>query len=84
MKRGIRFGLFRMVFSFFAGVLVTLFCLIPGKTGPTVLVSGDFGDQSRQMQEAEKRLEGVCDRVLTALYAMKTNLSQKNRDETRL
>jgi len=47
-KRTVRWGLLRLFLAFFAGVLATVYFLVPGRTGPTVLVY----DQ-REMQVAD-------------------------------
>jgi len=57
--------------GFFAGVLATLFLLVPGKTGPTVLVNGDAQAQVAQLGQAGERLESFGDKALSWAYHAK-------------
>ena len=60
--------MFRLVLGFFAGVLATLFLLVPGKTGPTVLVNGDAQGQVAQLDQAGQRLNALGDKALSWAY----------------
>ena len=71
MKRKPRLGIFRMLFAFFAGVLVTLFFLVPGKSGPTLLINGDRQLQIRQLDQAGEKIEAFGENILTCAYRAK-------------
>ena len=68
-RRRRRLGLLRMLFAFFLGVIATLYVLTPGKTGPTVLVSGDRQFQLEQFDKAGQKIEQAGGAA--ALYAQK-------------
>lgn len=71
MKRRPRLGIFRMLIAFFAGVIVTLFFLVPGKTGPTLLVNGDRQLQIQQLDQASDKIEAFGENILTCAYQAK-------------
>ena len=71
MKRRKRRGFLPLVIAFFMGVVVTLLFLVPGKTGPTLLVSGDDRLQREQLGEAGQKIEKIGDNVLSGLYRAK-------------
>ena len=72
-----RMGLFRMLLAFFAGVIVTLFLLVPGKTGPTLLVNGDCYAQTADLGNAGDRIEHFGDQALVLAYRAKDYFQQK-------
>lgn len=45
------------VIGFFAGIVVTVCLLVPGKIGPTVLVCGDEQLQQQQLDSAGRKVE---------------------------
>jgi hypothetical protein len=73
-----RIGIFRMLLAFFAGVLVTLFLLVPGKTGPTLLVNGDCSAQTADIARAGDRIERLGDQAMVLAYRAKDYLQQRN------
>ena len=58
----------RILVGFFCGVLMTLFLLVPGKTGPTVLISGSAEQQMADLDQAGRKLEGMGDTALALAY----------------
>ena len=75
-------GLLRMVVAFFAGVLTSLFFLVPGKTGPTILVNGDQARQAADLEQAAEKIEKLSDTALNYVYKAKNYAWQKmNRKE---
>ena len=56
----------RMLMMFFAGVLVTLYLLVPGKNGPTVLINGDSAQQITELSQAGDKIEKMGDIFLIA------------------
>lgn len=65
-----------MFLAFFAGVLVTLYVLIPGKHGPTILVNGDEGGQFKELGRAGDRVERFGDTALVYAYKAKDMLGK--------
>jgi len=51
-----RWAMVRLLLAFFAGVLLTVYLLVPGRSGPTVLVCGDERLQIQQLDRAGERL----------------------------
>jgi len=68
-KRGWSF--FRMVLAFFAGVLTTLYFLVPGKYGPTILVNGDEQGQINDLDKACGKIQKASDLALFYAYKAK-------------
>ena len=68
MKRAKSTGLLRLFIAFFAGVMVTLFLLIPGKHGPTVLVNGDRDGQVAELGSTSDKIEKVSDTAMLYAY----------------
>ncbi len=52
-----RTGLLKFLIGFFAGVITTVCLLVPGRTGPTVLVNGDATVQSEQLAQTGIRVQ---------------------------
>lgn len=71
MKRKKRRGPLPLVIAFFMGVIATLMFLVPGKTGPTLLVNGDTRLQRAQFGEAGEKIEKLGDQLLVGLYRAK-------------
>ena len=69
MKKRRRSGLLKVMLAFFVGVIVTVYFLVPGKVGPTVLVSGDRQLQARQLDQAGQKIERAG--AATVLYALR-------------
>jgi len=84
MRRKRRWGVLRMLLAFFAGVLVTLFLLIPGKTGPTVLVNGSVESQLDDLSVAGVKIEQVGETALVYAYRAKDYLQMKIGQESRV
>ena len=70
-------GVLRMMVAFFAGVLTSLFFLVPGKTGPTILINGDQDRQIADLENAGQRLEALSDRTLDCVYRAKDYVAQR-------
>ena len=66
-----------LVIAFFMGVVATLLFLVPGKTGPTLLVSGDVRLQREQFGEAGQKIEKIGDSLLAGLYRAKEFVRSK-------
>ncbi len=81
MKRSRRWGLLKMVLAFFAGVLTTLYFLVPGKTGPTLLVNGDRQVQLNQLGQAGDKVEELSDRALAYAYQAKDYLQERMKNK---
>jgi len=81
MKRSRRWGLLKMVLAFFAGVLTTLYFLVPGKTGPTLLVNGDRQVQFDQLGQAGDKVEELSDRALAYAYQAKDYLQERMKNK---
>jgi hypothetical protein len=81
MKRRKQRRFLPLVISFFMGVIATLLILVPGKTGPTLLVSGDTQLQRQQFGKAGEKIEKIGDNLLAGLYHTK-EFVQKNLDST--
>ncbi len=64
-----RLGLLRMLVAFFVGVLVTVYLLVPGGKGPTILVHGDRQVQLANLDRAAEQISKMTD--MTAFYAQK-------------
>ena len=76
MKRRKRRGPLSLVIAFFMGVLATLLFLVAGKTGTTLLVSGDTRLQRKQLGEAGEKIERLGDTLLEGLYRAKDFVRQ--------
>jgi hypothetical protein len=61
----------RMLVMFFAGVLATLFFLVPGKNGPTILVNGDSNRQVAEISAAGEKIEKVGESALSWTFKAK-------------
>ena len=70
-------GVLRMTVAFFAGVLTSLFFLVPGKTGPTILINGDHDRQVADLENAGHKLEEMGDRTMDYVYRVKEYLAQR-------
>jgi len=70
-----------MVLAFFAGVLTTLYFLVPGKTGPTLLVNGDRQVQIGQLGQAGDKVEELSDRALAYAYQAKDYLQERMKNK---
>jgi len=70
MRKHKGLGLLKLLVAFFAGVVVALFFLVPGKHGPTLLVNGDQAGQIADLSRAGRQIERVSDWALA--YAYKT------------
>jgi len=70
-----------MVLAFFAGVLTTLYFLVPGKTGPTLLVNGDRQVQFDQLGQAGDKVEELSDRALAYAYQAKDYLQERMKNK---
>jgi len=81
MKRSRRWGLLKMLLAFFAGVLTTLYFLVPGKTGPTLLVNGDRQVQFDQLGQAGDKVEELSDRALAYAYQAKDYLQERMKNK---
>jgi hypothetical protein len=68
-----------LVLAFFAGVLTTLYFLVPGKTGPTLLVNGSEQVQFTQLGEAGEKVEELSDRALYYAYQAKNYFQESIR-----
>ena len=68
-KRG--WGLFRVLLAFFAGVLTTLYFLVPGKYGPTILINGEEQGQLDDLDSACGKIQKVSDLALFYAYKAK-------------
>jgi hypothetical protein len=77
MKRSRRWGMFKMVLAFFAGVLTTLYFLVPGKSGPTLLVNGDRQVQLGQLGLAGDKVEELSDRAMAYAYQAKDYIQER-------
>ncbi|KPK75613.1 MAG: hypothetical protein AMJ79_10635 [Phycisphaerae bacterium SM23_30] len=66
-----------MAVAFFAGVLASLFFLVPGKTGPTILVNGDRTQQVADLGQAGEKIEKFSDAALGYAYQAKEYVCQK-------
>jgi len=67
----------RMTVAFFVGVLTSLFFLVPGKSGPTILINGDQDRQIADLENAGHKLEDLSDRTLDYVYRAKDYLAQR-------
>lgn len=70
--------LFLMILAFFAGVLTTLYLLVPGKYGPTILVNGDEQEQIHDLDSACGKLQKASDVALYYAYQAKNWVSVKS------
>ena len=70
-----------MTVAFFAGVLTSLFFLVPGKTGPTILINGDQDRQIADLENAGQRLEDLSDRTLDSVYRAKDYIAQRIKQQ---
>ncbi len=75
-------GLFRMVLAFFAGVLATLYFLVPGKYGPTILVNGDEQGQIGDLDSACGKIQKASDLALFYAYKAKDWVHTKTDQNT--
>lgn len=80
IKKG-SWGLLRLAVAFFAGVLTCLFFLVPGKTGPTILVNGDRERQVADLEQAGEKIENLSDQALGYIYRARDYVSQKMNQE---
>ena len=69
MRKRTRSGILRIVIAFCAGVITTLYLLVPGKVGPTILASGEEKLQYQQLRNTGQKLQEAGD--ITVLYAAK-------------
>ena len=60
-----------MLLAFFAGVLTTLYFLVPGKHGPTILVNGDEQEQINDLDSACGKIQKASDIALFYTYKAK-------------
>jgi hypothetical protein len=74
-------GVLRMAVAFFAGVLTSLFFLVPGKTGPTILVNGDQERQMADLGQAGEKIENWSDQALSYVYRTKGFIAGKLADK---
>jgi len=77
MKHKGSWGMLRMTVAFFVGVLTSLFFLVPGKSGPTILINGDQDRQIADLENAGHKLEDLSDRTLDYVYRAKDYLAQR-------
>ena len=75
-------GLFRMVLAFFAGGLATLYFLVPGKYGPTILVNGDEQAQIDDLDSACGKIQKASDLALFYAYKAKDWVHTKTDKNT--
>ena len=68
--------MFRLILGFFIGVLLTLYLLIPGKNGPTVLVNGSETQQRQELDQASYKVENLGDKALCWAYKAKDSVSE--------
>ena len=66
-----------MLLAFFAGVLTTLYFLVPGKSGTTVVVSGDRQNQLHQISQVGEKIEKSCDLALFYTYKARDYVRQE-------
>ena len=64
-----RLVLLRMLVAFFVGVVVTVYLLVPGGKGPTILVHGDKQVQLANLNRAGEQIAKMTD--MTAFYTHK-------------
>ena len=69
MKKRRGSGPLKILVAFFAGIIVSVYLLVPGKVGPTVLVSGDRQLQSQQLDQAGEKIERAG--AASVLYALR-------------
>lgn len=81
MKRRKRLAVLPLVIAFFMGAITTLLFLVPGKTGPTLLVNGDAKLQRGDFGSAGKKIERLGDKLLECLYRSKEAI-QKGIDKS--
>jgi hypothetical protein len=81
MREGKSGGMLRMTVAFFAGVLTSLFFLVPGKTGPTILINGDQDRQITDLENAGRKFEHLSDQALEFVYKAKEYLAEKVESE---
>ena len=81
MKKRKQLGIFHILVAFFSGVLATLFFLVPGKTGPTLLVNGNRQVQFEDLSRAANKVELLSNKVLSLAYQTKDFLAEKLDDE---
>jgi hypothetical protein len=74
-------GVLRMTMAFFAGVLTSLFFLVPGKSGPTILINGDQDRQIADLENAGQKLEELSDHTLDCVYRAKDFLAQRIKQQ---
>jgi hypothetical protein len=73
----------RTAVAFFAGVLTSLFFLVPGKNGPTILINGDHNRQIAEIGQAGEKFEKLGDQALIGLYRAKAYVWQKMKKENK-
>ncbi len=69
-----RLAIMPIFIAFFSGVILTLFLLVPGKTGPTILVSGDHQVQVEGLNQAADRVEAVGDKLFHFAFNAKEKI----------
>ena len=77
MSKQRSWGILRMTVAFFAGILTSLFFLVPGKTGPTILVNGDRAGQVADLEQAGEKIEKFSDIALDYAYRAKEYVHEK-------
>jgi hypothetical protein len=80
-KRTLRWGVLRLLLAFFAGVLTTVYILVPGHKGPTVLVYGDTRTQLADIGNTGERLAEMGRQALTYAAHAKDSLREKPKDK---
>ena len=71
----------RMLVMFFTGVLATLFFLVPGKNGPTILVNGDSNQQVAEISQAGEKIEKVGETALAWTFKAKNYVWENIQNE---
>jgi len=72
----------RMLVMFFAGVLITLYFLVPGKNGPTLLVNGDRQQQNAEIGAAGEKIEKMGEAALCWTYKAKDYVWENIKDKS--
>jgi hypothetical protein len=80
-KRTLRWGALRLLLAFFAGVLTTVYLLVPGHKGPTVLVYGDSRTQLADIGNTGERLTAMGRQALDYAAHAKASLGEKAKDK---
>ncbi|MCP4707110.1 MAG: hypothetical protein GY869_00675 [Planctomycetes bacterium] len=74
-------GVLRMTVAFFAGVLTSLFFLVPGKSGPTILINGDQDRQIADLENAGRKLEDLSEHTLDCVYRVKDYIAERIKQQ---